>query len=238
VRREAARITVVQETDDFIVLDKPGGLVCHPTKGDSFSSLIGRLRLYFEGTEEVPRFVHRLDRETSGLVLVSKNRPVHKSLCRELEQAEKRYLAVVEGDPGAEGLIDQPIGKAQGSEVVVKQQVIEGGKACRTLWKRLDTRGGFSLLELHPVTGRMHQLRVHLQWLGHPIVGDKLYGHDESLYLEFTQHDWTDRLEKSLQARRQLLSAVELRTPSHFWKVEAPDDIAGFQPWAPRISLG
>ena len=77
----------------------------------------------------------------------------------------------------------------------------------------------------------MHQLRVHLQWLGHPIVGDKLYGHDETLYLEFTQHDWTVRHEENLQASSQLLSAVELRTPSYHWKVDPPKDIASFQPW-------
>ena len=226
----AARLSIVAETEDFIVLNKPGGLVCHPTKGDEFSSLIGRLRLYYEGTEEEPRFVHRLDRETSGVVLISKNRPVHKLLCRELEQAEKTYLAVVHGDPGTEGLIEQAIGKDLESPVAVKQMVVsDGGKPSKTRWKRVSSVDGFSLLELRPETGRMHQLRVHLQWLGHPIVGDKLYGPDETLYLEFTQHDWTPRLEENLLARRQLLSAVELKTPSYHWQIEVPEDIRSFR---------
>lgn len=221
---------IVDETEDLIVLNKPGGLVCHPTKGVQYSSLIGRLRLYFEGTEAEPRFVNRLDRETSGIVLISKNRPVHKLLCRELEQAEKIYLAVVHGDPGSEGIIEQSIGKDVDSPVAVKQKVVlVDGKPSITHWRTLSTVDGFALLRLRPVTGRMHQLRVHLQWLGHAIVGDKLYGPDETLYLEFTQHDWTPRLEENLLARRQLLSAVELRTPSYHWRVEPPTDLAGFR---------
>lgn len=230
-RAKLAQLSIVEETPTFIVLNKPGGLVCHPTKGDAYSSLIGRLRLYFEDSEFEPRFVHRLDRETSGLVLVSKIRSAHKQLCRELEQAHKTYLAVVHGSPPAEGVIDQDLGKATGSPVVVKQAVVEEGKSSQTQFRVLQTCDDFSLLELIPLTGRMHQLRVHLDWLGHPIVGDKLYGPDETLYLEFTQHDWTPRLEANLLARRQLLSAVSLKTPSYDWSVPVPEDIAKFCPW-------
>jgi len=226
-----ARLTIVSETDEFVVLDKPGGLVCHPTKGDAYSSLIGRLRLYFQDTDVEPRFVNRLDRETSGLVLVSKERPAHKVLCRALEQAEKGYLAVVEGVAPESGRIEEPLGKAQGSAVVVKQAVVTGGKPSITEWKRLATGKGYSLLALRPRTGRMHQIRVHLQWLGFPLVGEKLYGHDESLYLEFTQHDWTPRLEANLKARRQLLSAVHLSLAGHTWQIEIPDDIRDFTDW-------
>ena len=227
-----ARIRIVDETEDYLVVDKPGGLVCHPTKGDIYSSMISRLRLYFEGREAEPRFVHRLDRETSGLILISKNRPVHKSLCREIEQATKIYYAVVEGVPSNKsGLIDQDLGKATGSPVVVKQAVVDQGKASQTQWELLDTQDNYSLLALRPLTGRMHQLRVHLQWLGHPIVGDKLYGRDETLYLEFTEKDWTSRHESQLEARRQLLSAVSLETPSYSWSVPVPSDIREFRDW-------
>jgi 23S rRNA pseudouridine1911/1915/1917 synthase len=212
-------------------VDKPGGLVCHPTKGDRYSSLIARLRLYFEGTDVEPRFVHRLDRETSGLVLVSKNRPAHKGLCRELSEARKTYWAVVEGKPAASGCIEQDLGKAEGSAVVVKQAVVSRGKPSRTEWRLLDSIENYSLLEVRPSTGRMHQIRVHLQWAGHPIVGDKLYGHDETLYLEFTEADWTERHQKCLGARRQLLSLIDLKAPSHHFRIEPPDDILSIRDW-------
>ena len=77
----------------------------------------------------------------------------------------------------------------------------------------------------------MHQIRVHLQWLGHPIVGDKLYGHDETLYLEFTQHDWTEKHQRMLGARRQLLTLIGLETPSFCWDVEVPADILEAREW-------
>ena len=224
-------LDIIEETDDWIVLNKPGGLVVHPTKGDIYSSLISRLRLYFEGTDVEPRFVNRLDRETSGVVVVSKNRPAHKLLCRQLDQAKKLYWAVVEGQPADSGTIDRDLGKAEGSPVIVKQAVVEEGKRCRTHWKRLDTQDGWSLLEIHLETGRMHQIRVHFQWLGHPLIGEKLYGHDETLYLEFTESDWTERHERELAARRQLLTAIEVITPDHHWKAAVPEDIAKCRKW-------
>lgn len=227
---------MVDESDDHLVVDKPGGLVCHPTKGDEYSSLIGRLRLYFKGQDVEPRFVHRLDRETSGLVLISKNRPAHRELCRELETAWKRYLAVVEGTLTGRGVVEQPLGKAEGSRVVVKQAVVRQGKPSLTEWRSLACREGFTLLELVPCTGRMHQLRVHLQWLGHPIVGDKLYGHDETLYLEFTEQDWTSRHERELSARRQLLTAVEIKTATRSWSCRVPDDIGMYRDWGVPLS--
>lgn len=222
-------IEIVAESDDFVVVNKPGGLVCHPTKAGPESSLIGRLRWTYQEQPEVePRFVNRLDRETSGLVVISKNRPAHKKLCRELESARKLYWAVVQGCPGESGTIDQPLGKASDSPVVVKQAVVPGGKPSRTHWKLLNRGDRFSLLELELETGRMHQIRVHLSWLGHPIVGDKLYGPDELLYLEFVESGWTARHQKELGAPRHLLSAVSIETESYLWRVEPPQDICAY----------
>ncbi len=218
-------LDIVDETDDYLVVNKPGDLVCHPTKGDAFSSLIGRLRHYLEGTPAEPRFVNRLDRETSGLVVISKNRIYHKTLCRGLAEARKVYRAVVKGElPGGEGLIDQPLGSDEESPVVVKQKVRPDGKPSRTRWRRLDSQGGLHLLEILPETGRTHQIRVHLSWLGCPLVGDKLYGPDETLYLEFTEQGWTERHQNSLGARRHLLSALELHLPGHSWSIPPPSD--------------
>lgn len=219
-------LDIVEESDDYLVLNKPGGLVCHPTKSSAYSSLIGRLRLFYLNVDGVePRFVNRLDRETSGIVVVSKNRPAHKLLCRELDNADKLYWAVVKGEPTPEGTIDQPLGKAEGSPVVVKQAVRPDGKPSVTHWRVLRSSGDLSLLELRLETGRMHQLRVHLSWLGHPIVGDKLYGPDETLYLEFIENGWTARHRAELRAERQLLTALELKSPNHHWRVEPPEDI-------------
>lgn len=231
MKAELSGLSIVEETDDYIVVDKPGELVCHPTKGDYTSSLIGRLRHYFEGTEIQPRFVNRLDRETSGLVVISKTREFHKVLYHQLEKARKIYLAVVEGELRGEGVIDQPLGKDETSAVVVKQAVRPDGKPSLTRWRVLATTGDASLLEVELVTGRMHQIRAHLSWLGHPVVGDKLYGPDETLYLELAEQSWTPRLRAALPTERHLLSAVELVTSQFHWSIEAPLDLTNYRDW-------
>lgn len=228
-------LAIVDETVDYLVVDKPGELVCHPTKDGPTSSLIGRLRLHLEGTDAEPRFVNRLDRETSGLVVISKNRGYHRVLCRQMETARKVYLAVVEGRlEGESGTIDQPLGKAEGSAVVVKQGVRPDGRASRTHWRVAGRAEDTTLLEVELETGRMHQIRVHLSWLGHPIVGDKLYGPDETLYLELSEQSWTPRLRAALPTPRHLLSAVEIETEFHHWCVSAPPDIMTYRTWADR----
>jgi 23S rRNA pseudouridine1911/1915/1917 synthase len=229
-----ARLVVVDETADYLVLNKPGDLVCHPTVGDAYSSLIGRIRLYLQDEPgSTPHFVNRLDRETSGLVLISKRPERHKEFCLGYEQARKTYLAVVQGSPVAnQGVIDAALGPATGSLVRLKQAVVAQGKAARTAWevlRRFERDGTpFALLAVRPETGRMHQIRVHLAHLGHPIVGDKIYGGDESCFVEALDHGWTPRLDKVLGARRHLLSATELAVLTHHWRIDAPADILHF----------
>lgn len=230
-------LCVVEETDHLLVVDKPGDLVCHPSKDGPLSSLIGRVRLHLEGSLAEPRFVNRLDRETSGLVVISKDPATHRLLCRQWERAEKLYWAVVEGRPdGSSGTIDGPLGKDALSPVAIKQAVREDGRPARTHWKLLDSCQGASLLEVRPETGRTHQIRAHLAWLGYPVVGDKLYGADETLYLELTERGWTDRLRAALPTSRHLLSAVSVRLESFHWVVEPPHDLVTYRPWfaAPR----
>ncbi len=226
-RSSIARLRVVDEGDDYLVVDKPGDLMCHPTVGDEFSSLISRLRIYLDG-EVQPHFVNRLDRETSGLVLISKSN--HKAWCRAFEAAEKTYWCVVHGWPAQDdGLIDAPLGPLRGSLVRIKQAVVPEGKPAVTRWKVLQRLpGDKALLEARPQTGRMHQIRVHLSYLGHPVVGDKIYGSDESFFVEHLDHGWTDRLERQLGVCRHLLSAVRLCLRGHDWRIEAPDDIRSF----------
>lgn len=226
-------LSIVEETDDYIVVDKPGELVCHPTKEGPTSSLIGRLRLHLDGSDAEPRFVNRLDRETSGLVVISKNRDYHKVLCRQMETAQKVYWAVAEGSltEAAQGTIDRPLGKDESSAVFVKQAVRHDGRPSRTHWRVLANAPDATLLEVRLETGRMHQIRVHLASIGHPVIGDKLYGADETLYLELAEQSWTPRLRAALATERHLLSAVEIETELHHWRTTAPADILSFREW-------
>lgn len=230
-------LAVVEENADWCVVNKPGDLVCHPTKKGPTSSLIGRLRLHYEGQGGVrPSFVNRLDRETSGLVLVAKSPPAHKRLQAALaaESSEKAYVAIVHGRPRErQGSIVQPLGKHPAAEVAILQAVVTGGAASRTDWRLVEEMGAFSLLEVRPRTGRLHQIRVHLAWLGHPVVGDKLYGPDPRLYLEFIRTGWTPQLESRLLAPRQMLHAARLAAEvegagRREWEAPPPPDFMAF----------
>jgi 23S rRNA pseudouridine1911/1915/1917 synthase len=184
---------VVQEDADLLVINKSAGLVCHPTKGDVYSSLISRVRLYL-GNESRPHLLNRLDRETSGLVLVAKNPMAALEVRRiwETRMVEKDYWAIVHGSIEPEhGLVDAPLGKDELSAVAIKDMVRPDGAQAQTeFWVERRFRRNaqsFSLLRVRPHTGRKHQIRIHLAWRGHPVVGDKLYGDEEGLYLAFVE---------------------------------------------------
>jgi len=209
-------LNVVYEDERLLALNKPAGLPCHPTKRGPLSSLAGRLRLRFG--EGVPlHFINRLDRETSGLTLLAKDREAAREL-RSLwaaRKAEKEYLALVHGKPKKpEGLIDVPIGPDESSPVAVKDKVRPDGAAALTRYRllRLISRaeGDFALLAVRPVTGRKHQIRIHLAHIGCPVAGDKLYGADPEAYLAFVQGRLT-----AAQRRRLILPNHAL----HAWKL-------------------
>jgi len=209
-------LAILHEDDELLVVNKPAGLVCHPTKGDALSSLISRVRLHL-GNSIRPHLINRLDRETSGVTLVAKNDDVARELRQlwENREVEKEYRAIVHGHVREErGLIDAPLGKEDRSRVVIKDCVRPDGAPSQTKFcvERRFTRaeGDFSLLRVAPCTGRKHQIRIHLAHLGHPIVGDKLYGGDEDLYLALVEDRLTEAQRAALFLPHHALHAVKV----------------------------
>jgi 23S rRNA-/tRNA-specific pseudouridylate synthase len=319
---------ILHEDADLLVVNKPAGLVCHPTKGDAFSSLISRARLYLNSpvlqsacaTEDQPpgaakrsedgstlnpqpstHLINRLDRETSGVVLIAKNSRTAGELGKlwESRAVHKEYLAIVHGHVRDDhGLIDAPLGRDERSRVAVKDCVRPDGAPAQTEYRverrfsrlsvgptcppsavllrrtgrsagllddampstlnrpvlhsacatedqplvaptcRVETErrrecneGGstqFSLLRLIPRTGRKHQLRLHLAHLGHPIVGDKLYGGDEDLYLALVENRLTPEQRARLILTNHALHARALRFA---WRGRAWEFSCAPEPW-------
>ena len=206
---------ILFESDALLVLNKPAGLVCHPTRGDEDSSLIGRIRRHLGSTEG--RLVNRLDRETSGVVLVAKNAPAARDLGRLFGTAAvtKTYWAVVHGRVTETALtIDAALGRDLSSPVAIKDCVRSDGATAKTVVRLTRTfeRNGmpFSVVEVHPSTGRKHQIRIHLAHIGHPVVGDKIYGGDETRYLRFVTGTMTPADQEALMVTNHALHARAL----------------------------
>ncbi|BFI95124.1 MAG: 23S rRNA pseudouridine(1911/1915/1917) synthase RluD [Rhodanobacter sp.] len=177
---EAIALAIVHEDEHLLVLDKPAGLVVHPGAGNASGTLLNALLHHDSRLAELPRagIVHRLDKDTSGLMVVAKTLPAMTALVEKLSNhdVQRQYEAVVLGSMVSGGTVDAPIGRSMGDRLRQAVREDETGKHAVTHYRLRERFRAHSLLQCNLETGRTHQIRVHLTHIGHPLVGDPLYG--------------------------------------------------------------
>ena len=226
---ESIPLDVRFEDPDFLVVNKPAGLVVHPGAGNPTGTLMNALMHYAPETMGLPRagIIHRLDKETSGLLMVAKSLTAMTALTRQLADRgiKREYEAIVYGHPAPFGIVDAPIGRHPTHRT--KMAVRPLGRASETHFWCLARYGGLAHMRFSLVTGRTHQIRVHMEHLGHPLVGDPVYRQRRGPRLEGVPE--FDR--QALHARR-----LELAHPVSGdiieVNAEAPDDFQALLAWA------
>jgi RluA family pseudouridine synthase len=207
---------VLYEDDVLLALSKPAPLPVHSIGAYFQNTLMSLLRRDRPEARDF-NLVHRLDRETSGVLLLCKRRDLLGALQKSWRRGDvhKEYRAIVFGKfAPAIRTVEAAIGRAMNSRIRMKLGVDHvRGKAAVTRFEVMQTKGAFTMLRVFPLTGRTHQIRVHLEALGHPIVGDKLYSGEDATFLEFLEHGWTPRLAASVGLSRLALHAAVLRVP-------------------------
>jgi 23S rRNA pseudouridine1911/1915/1917 synthase len=227
---------VLLNDERLLVIDKPGWLVVHPSKNGPWSSLAGAVR---EGLGlETIRFIYRLDRETSGVIILGKDENTGSRLQKAMGRRliGKAYVTLLEGELQRLTTVDQWLGPDLSAGVTVKQKVVPpesaDGQSATTIFHPLVVRNGYTLAGVQLLTGRKHQIRAHAEFIGHRVAGDKLYGPDPKLYLEFAMHGWTARHSELLALTRQALhcAAIDLRPARMNYLLRAPwpADLARF----------
>ncbi|MBE0067918.1 RluA family pseudouridine synthase [Thermoanaerobacterium thermosaccharolyticum] len=181
-------LDIIYEDDDIIVINKPQGMVVHPAPGNYGGTLVNALLYHCKNLSGIngelrPGIVHRLDKDTSGVMVVAKNDKAHLDLSNQIKERTilKKYIAIVEGViKDDEGSIEAPIGRDHVERK--KMAVTEDGRYALTLYKVLERYKNNSLIEATIKTGRTHQIRVHMSYIGHPIVGDEVYGYKKQRF--------------------------------------------------------
>ena len=228
IEPEPINIYPLYEDNSIIVVNKPPGVVIHPAPGHMRGTLVHGLLNYCKdlsgiGGELRPGIVHRLDKDTSGVLIVAKNDRAHNSLSRQFKEGKviKLYLAIVEGEiKNQKGKIDLPLGRHPKKRKKISV-LNSGGRSAVTVWEKLeDLKYGLTYIAIKPLTGRTHQIRVHMAYIGHPVLGDSIYGHSKRRYIRM-----------GLEIKRHMLHAqsIGFRHPEtgKYVNFEAPipDDI-------------
>ncbi len=209
---DGSELSILYEDEEVLAVDKPPDMPVHPSGRHVADTLIQRVHARFraghDGLRLPIRLCHRLDLETSGIVLVAKGDRTHAELMRQFEdrEVEKEYLAVVRGVPEEDGgEVDLSIGPSRTSAVHLKMACVADGQPASTTWRVLERRAGCALVLCLPHTGRQHQIRLHMDAIGHPLVGDKLYGQDEQVFLRAARDALTPRDLEVLELPRHAL---------------------------------
>ncbi len=237
----ATDLCVLYEDDVLIAVDKPPGLPVHPSGRHLSDTLIQRVYVHWNlgaaRREDRIKLCHRLDKETSGVVLLARDPISHAAVMRQFEDrlVEKEYLAIVRGVPEQdEGVIDADLGSAPGSQVRLKMATVARGLPSRTDWRVIERYADCALVLCRLHTGRQHQIRVHMASIGHPLVGDKLYGVDEELFLRAQDGELTRRDQLELGLTRHALHAhrLALTSPKDGARIEItsplPEDLSQY----------
>ena len=180
-------LEIVYQDEDVAVVNKPQGMVVHPSAGHTSGTLVNALMYHIQDLSGIngvlrPGIVHRIDKDTSGLLMIAKNDQAHVALADELKDKKslRKYWAIVHGNlPNDRGVIEAPIGRSEKDRK--KQAVTAKGKPALTRFQVLERFGDYSLVELQLETGRTHQIRVHMAYIGHPVAGDEVYGPRKTL---------------------------------------------------------
>lgn len=180
-------LEIVYQDEDVAVVNKPQGMVVHPSAGHSSGTLVNALMYHIKDLSGIngvlrPGIVHRIDKDTSGLLMIAKNDQAHVALADELKDKKslRKYWAIVHGNlPNDRGVIEAPIGRSEKDRK--KQAVTAKGKPALTRFQVLERFGDYTLVELQLETGRTHQIRVHMAYIGHPVAGDEVYGPRKTL---------------------------------------------------------